>query len=256
MRAVGLVTALSGMVVLSSWIASAAPLDATPTPYVDRGLLMGRGQAYAVFGVTARSAPISNSTLETSLGLGVGVTNRVSVDGSLGTLSLAPKTQYKSPNVGVWVGVVDTPPFELDATARLNFGVGEGKVVSSVEPGAAAIFRFGHAVRLDTGAYVPISPGSTTTVGARIPAAVGVNLGPYFHIALSSGVTIEDMRKAPSSLVVPLGVSIGVSAAFPGGGGMGLTPSVSWPRLVDTGRADRNAPIVTVVGATLSVATP
>lgn len=256
MRAVGLVAGLSGMFALSSSVAGAGPLDPVPTPFVARGLLMGKGQAYAAFAVSGSTVPISDSTLDTSVSVGVGLTDRISLDGSLGTLTLAPRVLFRSPNVGLWVGIVDTPRFELDATARVTFGIGQSQAISGVEPGAVGIFRFGKALRVDTAVYVPVSPGDTTTVGTRFPVSVGVQLGRYFHVALSSGVTIEDLRKASSSFVLPLGLSIGVSAAFPGGGGMGLTPSVSWPRLIDTGRTDRCAPIATVIGATLSVATP
>lgn len=223
------------------------------TPYVDRGLMLGKAQAYAVFGVSGSTAPIDESTVDTSLRLGVGITDRFSVDGSLGTLSLAPSARLRSPNVGAWYGLVDRPSFELDATARVTFGVGEGRIVSLVEPGAAAIFRAGHAVRIDTGAFLPIAPG--TGVGVRVPLRFSVQLGRYVHASVSSGVAVDDVGHAASSTSVPLAISLGVSGVFAGGGGIGVSPSVSWPLLVDTSRV-RGEPIATVVGATLSIATP
>src|SRR5262249_59368052 len=67
------------------------------TPYVDRGWLYGPWQGGIFWNVTARSAPIGGSVAETSLGVGLGLTDRLSVDASLGTIAVAPAVRYSGP---------------------------------------------------------------------------------------------------------------------------------------------------------------
>lgn len=257
MRAIHLITIIGALLPLREARASYEAPPPPVTPYVERGMLYGKAQGGAAFIGSADTAP--EGSLDASVVVAAGVTDRVTLEGALGTVTLAPSAKYKSPGVGVWVGVIDHRRFELDAVTRVTFGVGEGRIVSRVEPGAAAIVRLGPPARLDIGAYLPIEPGGEahrTTVGARAPLSLGFQLGPYFHTSISSGITLEDLAHAKRSLVVPLSFALGVSAPLRGGGAVGLTPSVSWPRLVDTSGAHHDTRGAPVLGATLSISTP
>jgi hypothetical protein len=229
------------------------------TPYVDRGLLYGPAQGGITVGLSANTAPIDGSYADTSLDVALGLTPHLTLDGSLGTLSISPGGRYRGPRAGVWIGLVDTPPLELDAAAHIAFGVGDESVFHELEPGGVAVFRIADAVRIDVGAYLPMSPdwksrrgtsglGTPFVTGLRAPISVAVQITPYLHAAVSSGVTLPNL--AEGRVIVPFGVSLGATLPLGGGGYAVVSPSVSWPTF------SQGAPGPTVVGALLSIVTP
>jgi hypothetical protein len=224
------------------------------TPYADRGMLYGPGQAGLSLGVLGSNRPMQGSRASMSLGIGVGLTDRITLDGSLGTLSFAPGLRYSHPQVGIWFGLVDRPALEIDATAHVVFGLGNEKVLHAVEPGALAILRLGDRVRIDTGAYVPVSMEDGGPTGLRVPINLAIQLGRYLHVAVSSGVTLT--RVADGRPTIPLGVTIGGSIPLPGGGYVVLAPSLSWPSLVHPRYEGGPGVGPMVAGATISVVTP
>ena len=221
---------------------------ASVTPYVERGNLYDPAQAGISLGLGANTAPIAGSRADTNLDLAIGATHYLTFDGSLGTISLSPDPHYHGPQVGLWLGVVDTKPLELDATAHVTFGVGGEGTFHQIEPGAVAVFRLAGEVRVDAGAYLPVALDGTGGPGLRVPASVAVQLSPYIHAAVSSGVTLPSLREGP--VIVPLGVSLGATLPIGGGGYAVLSPSVSWPSF------GQELPGPTVLGASLSIVTP
>ena len=103
-------------------------------PYVDRGLLYGPGQAG--FSLRLRTSPDTwnGAAADVTFGLAAGITPRLTFDASLGTISIGPRVLYNRPDVGLWYGLIDTPPFELDATTHLAIDVGGANVFSRSSP--------------------------------------------------------------------------------------------------------------------------
>jgi hypothetical protein len=217
-------------------------------------MMYGPGQAGLTLGVSGTIGPIPGSRADLSLGVGVGITDRVTFDASLGTLSLAPSVRYAHPEVGVWFGLVDRPALEVDATTHLTFGFGDERTPHEVEPGAVVILRMGDRARIDAGAYVPVSMEREAAAGLRAPLALAVQIHPYLHVALSSGVTIP--RLADGRVTVPLGLTLGCTLPLPGGGYIVVAPSLSWPRLVRPAGDGISGPGPMVIGASVSIITP
>ena len=227
-------------------------------PYVDRGLLYGPGQA--AFTLRLRTSPDTwdGAAADVTLGLAAGITPRLSFDTSLGTIAIGPRVFYNRPDVGLWYGLVDTPPFELDATTHLAIDVGGANVFSQVEPGAVAILRAEDDVRLDVGAYFPVPLDGVRGVGFRMPISLAAQIHPDVHVAVDSGLDYASLGDQAGRTSVPLGFSIGCTVPLGGGGYAVLTPSVSWPRFlsVQTGDLAPTGPGPLVMAVSLGVVTP
>jgi hypothetical protein len=142
-------------------------------PYVNRGMLYGPAQAGLSFTFRGNTAPVDGISGDASLNAAVGLTSRLTLDGSLGTLSLEKTVRYRDPKLGLWFGLVDTTPVELDLTAGVTFGVPRDESVLHVfEPGAVAIFRLGSDARIDAAVYLPVRfEEGGKVAGIRAPAA-------------------------------------------------------------------------------------
>jgi hypothetical protein len=235
----------------------ATPRQEPPvTPYVNRGILYGPAQGGITLGLGADTAPLDGSIADASLDVALGLTRYLTVDASLGTLSLSPRSprsleaRYHSPEAGLWLGLVDTPPLEIDAAAHVTFGVGDESILHQIEPGGVAVLRIADEVRIDAGVYLPASPDGKAPfgIGLRVPVSVAAQVNPYLHAAVSSGVTVPSLREG--RLIVPFGVSLGVTLPLGAGGYAVISPSLSWPSF------SQGAPGPTVLGASLSIVTP
>ena len=241
----------------------AAPADEeaqapSVAPYVDRGLLYLPGQAG--FTLRLRTSPDTwdGAAADVTLGLAAGITPRLTLDTSLGTLAIGPRVFYNRPNVGLWYGLVDTPPFELDATTHLGIDVGGANVFSQVEPGMVAILRAEDDVRLDVGAYFPVPLDGVRSVGFRMPIRLAAQLDEHVHVAVDSGLDYQSLGAQADRTSIPLGFSVGCTFPLGEGGYAVLTPSVSWPRFlsVQTGDLAPTGPGPMVVAVSLGVVTP
>jgi hypothetical protein len=217
------------------------------TPYVNRGILYGPLQGGLSFGLGANTAPVAGSYADGSLDVALGITSYITLDGSLGTISLSGG-RSGGPRAGLWLGLVDTPPLEVDAAAHVTFGVGDESAFHQFEPGGVAVFRFADEVRVDVGAYFPVSPDEKGGPGLRLPVSVAVQLNPYLHATLSSGVTLPRLGEA--EVIVPFGIAVGATLPLGAGGYAVVSPSVSWPSFAQA------MPGPTVLGASLSIVTP
>jgi hypothetical protein len=151
-----------------------------------------------------------------NLGTLYGFADRWMVDAVVAPLVLSDSFRYGNPELGLAYQVVDSRPFELGVTARAFFS-STGVVFSGVEPGVAALFRFGHA-RLDVGAWLPISTSGQSVgvlgarrVGLRVPVIGSYQLDTHFHVALNTGASFGDLGEAGDSLAMPLGITGGWS---------------------------------------------
>jgi hypothetical protein len=204
------------------------PAEDTPvTPYVQRGLLYGPGQAGLSVEGRAELAAGHEGAVAASLGVAFGLSSRLSFEGSLGSFSLLPEVRYRRPAAALWLGLVDTPSLEVDALARVTFAPGEGKVIHDIEAGAVAVFRPGAALRIDAGFSLPTTLGTEGVVGLRAPIQFAVQINPYLHVTLGSGVTVAALARTQA--VFPLGLTVGCTVPLEGGGYAMVAPSLTFP---------------------------
>jgi hypothetical protein len=221
-------------------------------------MLYGAGQAGFSLRLRAATDTVDGMAADATLGAAVGLTDHLTFETSLGTMALSPRIRYRSPDVGLWYGLVDTPPFELDATTHLAFAVGGRNVLSQVEPGFVAILRAEGAVRVDVGAYVPVPLDGVRAVGFRMPMTVAAQVTPELHFTVGSGLTFENVGVGADRTSVPLELSLGWTVPLGEGGYMMLTPSVSWPRFlsVQTGDQAPTGPGPMILALSIGVVTP
>jgi hypothetical protein len=218
---------------------------------VNRGWLYGPGQGGIFWNITARSVPIGGNVVETSLGVGLGITDRLSIDGSLGTIGVAPGVRYSGPQLGAWVGIVDTPPLEIDVTTHVTLGLAGEHALAKYEPGAVAVLRPG-PLRIDVSGYLPVTMDGG--VGLRAPVMLAVQLGAYLHAAATSGVTLSKIGDGSAAL--PLTLALGCSVPLRARGYVAVVPSLAWPTLAGRQGSDPGGPGVIEVGATVAIITP
>jgi hypothetical protein len=237
--------------------AAPMPMPAEPppiTPYVSRGMLFGPAQGGLGFSFQMNTSPIEHSRADASVSLAVGLSSRVTLDGSLGTISAETVARYHDPRLGVWVGLVDTEPVEVDVTAGATFGTGLEPPLRAFEPGAAAVFRIGGDARIDASAYLPLSMDGTHVVGLRVPAQLALQLTHDLHFAASTGVTMGDLSSGV--VTVPLGVMVGYTVPLGSGGFLMLSPSLTWQRFVEVRGEGIGGPGPLSIGVSLGIVTP
>ncbi len=231
-------------------------MPARYTPYVDRGNAVPAPFAYGQPGITVTLRGDKPTVVEGSLGFAVGITSRVWVDGSLGTLKVAPELHYHSVQVGPNAVLVDTPAFELDATLHVTFASDGGRPVEQIEPGVFAIARAAHRVRVDTGVFFDGNPGADTTFGLKVPVTVTLQLTAHTFASVSTGVTVGGFADAAGTTAIPAGVTLGWGDRFGRTEhpvGVLVMPSILFPELVKPGAAETFRPAYVALGLSVVV---
>ncbi len=226
------------------------------TPYVDCGNAVPAPYAYAqpAFAATLRGG--ATAVLEGSLGFGLGLTSRVFVDGTLGTLQMAPALGYHSLQIGPDLLLVDTPTLELLATTHVSLGASDGRPVEQVEPGVQAVVRVPHQLRVDAGLYVDANPGPALTFGLRVPLSFAFQLSSHVYASVNTGVNVGSFADNAGTTAIPAGVSLGWGERLghaPRPLGVAVVPSVTFPELLKPGAAAPLRPDYAVVGLALVV---
>lgn len=235
---------------------SAGPLF---TPYVDRDMSIAPGGLSSMlsFSVVRPENRYARPSFGMNMGLGTGIIGRLWAEGYLGTLELAPEVRWEDPKVGLLYQILNTYPFEIDPAVYVTFDTGGGPAVKRIDPSLILVFRAAHAVRFDTGAYVPVSFEDRTALGLSIPARLAVQLTPHVHVGVTSGASFADLRAPRRSATVPLGFLAGYSALLGEGVTLTVGPGFSWPMFVSTGERERfyfhTRGFVAELGASLSV---
>lgn len=211
--------------------------------------------AYGTLGLAAIARSGRPTQIEWSLGGGVGLTSRLWIDGSIGTVRLAPGLVFHSAQIGPNVLIVDTRPFELSGTVHVSAPADDGRPIEQIEPGFFAVARIDHTLRLDAGLYLDVNPGPTTTVGFRLPLALAFQLSRYTWAAVSTGATTTAFSQAGETTAVPAGITVGWSDYLrpKGSGAVGLLPSITFPELWKPWAKDPFRPGYFVVGLTFVV---
>lgn len=252
--------AASAALVLSPAVALAGPSSAASDdsfflPFIERRFVVVEHVLlpYAVLLDVPPATSDASHFVALNLGSLYGFADRWMVDATFAPLVLSDSFRYGNPELGLAYQVVASRPFELGVTARAFFS-STGVVFGGVEPGAAALFRFGHA-RLDVGAFLPLSTSGqpvgvlgASRVGLRVPVAGFYQLTPHVHVAVNTGVSFRDLGEAGDSFAIPLGITGGWSTnvhgywidvlpffsfpAFYGEGGVN-TDVMSWGLILD-----------------------
>lgn len=259
-----------GAWVTAAWFASSAtvgfgsaaraaepPARATPpppkyTPFVNRGNSLPAPYAYGTLGFSGTAKAGERTSVEGSIGGGVGLTQRLWLDASSGSFKVAPALGYHSPQVGLSALLLETPVIELDATTHVTFASESGRPVEQIEPGIMTVVHVAGKLRIDGGLFVGVNPGDTTTVGMRVPAAVGFQITEHVHAAFSSGVTVDSLADTRGTTAIPLGLTLGWSDRLSAGGpSVSVSPSVSFPEMIKPGAAGVLNPNNVTIGVTL-----
>jgi len=221
-------------------------------PYVDRGNAIPAPYALGTLGLGTNVLAASPSQAELSLGFAVGLTPRVWVDGSLGTLRWAPALVFHTAQIGPNVLLLDTPAFELDAMAHISGPADDGRPIEQIEPGLYTVARIEHALRVDTVIGFDVNPGPATTLGLRVPTALSFQLGPHVYASVNTGVTVGSFADMRRTTAIPAGLSFGWSDYLTPAGpqAIAIAPSISFPQLVRPWASEPFQPGVLTVGIT------
>ena len=219
--------------------------------YVDRGNAIPAPYALGALAFGANVHMGVPTQAELSLGYGVGVTQRIWLDGSVGTLRAAPSLLFHSGQIGPNVLLVDAPAFELDAMVHVSGPSDDGRIVEQIEPGLYTVARVEHALRVDTALYFDVNPGAAWTYGVRLPTALSFQLVEKLYATVSSGVTLNNLADPRESTAIPLGLSLGWSDyVSPGGPSVAISPSINFPQLMKPWANEAFRPGVVTVGIT------
>jgi hypothetical protein len=249
--------ALAGALVAAPALA-AEPASKPPSrphryrPYVDRGNAIPAPYALGALTLGANVHMGVPTQAELSLGYGVGVTQRIWLDGSVGTLRAAPSLVFHSAQVGPNLLVVDTPEFELDAMVHVSGPSDDGRIVEQIEPGLYTVAHVAHALRVDTALYFDVNPGPSWTFGLRLPTAFSFQLVEKVYATVNSGVTVNNVADPRESTAIPIGLSLGWSDYLSPAGppAVAISPSINFPQLVRPWANEPFRPGVVAVGLT------
>jgi hypothetical protein len=226
------------------------------TPYVDRGAAVPAPYVYGTLGVGGIVRPEQRPQVELTLGGGLGLSQRLWVDGYSGTLRVAPELLFHTAQIGLSALLFDDPALELSAMLHVNFASDDGRPVEQIEPGLYVVARAAHEARVDTGLFLDVNPGSATPLGLRVPVAVGFQLSTHVHALLSTGVTVGSFDDAGRTTAIPAGVGFGWSDYLgEGPESVALLPSLSFPELWKPGAREPFRPGYAVFGVTFAVVT-
>jgi hypothetical protein len=202
-------------------------------PYVERGNSVPAPYALAALGLGTNMHAGLPTQAELSLSFAVGLTPSLWLDGSLGTLRVAPSLVFHSAQIGPNVLIVDTPQFELDGMVHLTGPSDDGRLVEQIEPALYAVAHFG-PTRLDATLAFDVNPGPKVTYGARLPAAVSFQITDHVYGSVSSGVTTSNLGNPGETTAIPAGISLGWSDYLSGSGpqAVAISPSITFPELV------------------------
>ena len=195
--------------------------------------------AYGTLGVATLMHTGAPTQVELSLGGGIGLTERLWIDGSVGTIRVAPAFVFHSFQLGPNVLLVDTPDFELDATVHVSAPADDGRLVEQIEPGLYSVAHLDHKLRVDSALYLDVNPGPGLTVGLRLPLGLGFQITEHAHAVINSGVTLSSFADAVGTTAIPAGLTLGWSDRIgQGTGAVAVLPSINFPELIKPGARD------------------
>jgi hypothetical protein len=226
------------------------------TPYTKRTAGMPAGLLIPNLKTSITSQPDTDAALEMDLGAALGLTDRLSADATLVPLVLTPRFRYGNPRFGVTYKLATSKPFDVAATVHITFNTSRGSAIRPLEPGVLMILRFDPNLRVDTGAYVPITIGRKSAMDVRIPASVAVQLTSRIHAGVNTGITVKDITRPERTGAIPLGFSGGYSTAVSRGVVVDVLPFISWPNFIASGGKQTVHPNHFVVGVVTNLTVP
>jgi hypothetical protein len=197
----------------------------------------------------------AGTTDDSSIGAAVdaafGITNDLEVDALVLPLVLAPDLAYGDPFL---VGTYRFLRGNYEAGGRLGIHVptksGEN---ATLVAGLPFLFRFGTAVRLDTGIELDLTFASELLAALAIPLTASVDLSDQLDVQLITG-WITGAKLDFNAAVVPLGVAANYTVEGRFGPMFALGPFFRFPALFVPGSAgDKLSTSVWEVGAAVRI---
>jgi hypothetical protein len=207
-----------------------------------------------------------------SLGASFGITDNLTVRALVFPLQIAAPAGFGGFRYGqesATMGIDNLGP-SIGATYR--FVAGKVEVGGSLDTGIATLpgtsgatilagvpvrVHIGESMRLDTGAYVPVTVLSPAGLGSRIVGGVSVPVSLLYditeplHVGVATGFGIADFSNPGSYIQIPLGVFAGYAVAGKDGPIHDIDPFFTWPWLLDPGGTPSTQPGVYTVGVSL-----
>lgn len=197
-----------------------------------------------------------------SIGASFGVTDDLTVRAQVLPLQLAGGGGFHYGQSSAVFGGIDNPGPGVGATYRFlkgDFEVGAALDLSLITaqsfsgvviaPGVPVRVHVGKSLRIDTGAYLPITRASlsvattnfgTTSTGASttgliIPVSVLYDITEPIHIGAATGFTIGDFSDVGDSAAIPLGLFAGYAIGGKDGPVLDIDPFFTFPGLITPG---------------------
>ena len=214
-----------------------APKPAVPhryRPYIDRGNAIPAPYALGTLGLGTNVHVGAPTQAELSLGFAVGLTSRIWLDGSVGTLRVAPSLVFHSAQIGPNALLVDTPAFELDAMVHVSAPSDNGRPVEQIEPGLYTVIHLDNVLRVDTSLGVDVNPGPTVTSGFRVATALAFQVTEHVYAAVNTGVTLANFADPRETTAIPAGLTLGWSDYLTPKGpqAIAIVPAILFPQMV------------------------
>jgi hypothetical protein len=115
-----------------------------------------------------------------------------------------------------------------------------------ITPGIPVRIHATKQLRIDTGAYLPITRSTdgvlaANSVGLSIPASVLYDITEPIHVGLGTGFQIVDFSQPGGTVAIPLGIFAGYAIAGKDGPIVDIDPFFTFPALFTPGTTGPNA---------------
>jgi hypothetical protein len=191
-----------------------------------------------------------------SLGASFGITDDFSVRAQVLPLQLAgpagsgfhygQTTENPGPGIGATYRFV-RGFVEVGASVDANIITVQSVTGVVVTPGVPVRIHATKQLRIDTGAYLPITRATAggvvaqNSVGLSIPASVLYDITEPIHVGVGTGFQIVDFSEPGETVAIPLGIFAGYAVAGKDGPIVDIDPFFTFPALFTPGTTGPNA---------------
>jgi hypothetical protein len=205
----------------------------------------------------------ASAQLFANLGLGIsfGVTDDFTVRAQVLPLQLAAPAAFGGfrygqessllgvdnlgPSIGATLRVVSGKVVEVGASLDGGIVTLAGLSGGTVTPGVPVRVHIGESLRLDTGAYLPVTllrqsgpeapAGLQAAAGLNVPVSLLYDITEPLHVGVGTGFQILDFSQPGQTVTIPVGVFAGYAIAGKDGPILDIDPFFTWPLLLTPG---------------------
>ncbi len=198
-----------------------------PVAWVDRHITLPYMTLMPDIGLSVFGEGTNDPNVRLSSGIHWGITDHIEVELTPNTFRFSPNAAYVEPSLGATFLFFKTT---VEMAGRVRFFA----PIDSANMNAASAllglsvpvwFHLGHIARLETGATVSIKVNKPVVSGLieagvtpvveepGIPAKIVFQPVEPLFVGVGTGLTIADFSNAKSTLFIPLGAQIGITAA-------------------------------------------